>query len=94
VQVLELPRNRRNGLCCGGGGGQMWFEHHAEKPVENIRLEEALAVQPDVVGVACPFCLTMLDSAAKSMGVEDVAVLDISEVVARALDARGGPPTA
>ncbi len=37
--------------------------------------------------MACPFCLTMLDSAAKSMGDEDVAILDVAEVLAAALAA-------
>jgi Fe-S oxidoreductase len=89
VDVVELPRNRDKGLCCGGGGGQMWFEHKATKDVNVIRLEEALSVQPDVIGVACPFCLTMLDSAAKSAGATDVEVLDVAEVLVRALDGAG-----
>jgi Fe-S oxidoreductase len=83
VQLVELERRRENGLCCGGGGGKMWFEAPAVKEVNRIRLEEALAVQPDIVGVACPFCLTMLDSAAKSLGAQDVEVLDVAEVLAR-----------
>jgi len=89
VNVVELPRSRKNGLCCGGGGGKMWFEAKADKDVGRIRMEEALEARPDVVGVACPFCLTMLDSAAKSMGANDVKVLDVSEVLVAALDGRG-----
>jgi Fe-S oxidoreductase len=86
VDVVELPRNRANGLCCGGGGGHMWFEQKAVKDINAIRLDEALSVKPDVVGVACPFCLTMLDSAAKSAGNNEVEILDVAEVLARALD--------
>jgi len=66
----------------------MWFEQPAEQPVESLRLAEALAVQPDVVAVACPFCLTMLASAASSQALAGAEILDIAEVVARALDAR------
>lgn len=85
VNVVELPRSREKGLCCGGGGGKMWFEAKVEKDVNVIRMEEALEAKPDIVGVACPFCLTMLDSAAKSMGVEGVQVMDVSEVLAAGL---------
>lgn len=92
VDLVELPRSRKEGLCCGGGGGKMWFEGKADREVNLIRMEEALAAQPDVVGVACPFCLTMLDSAAKSLGAETVEILDVAEVVAAALG-EGSPPS-
>ncbi len=82
VQVLEAEQNREAGLCCGGGGGKMWFEGHADREVNLIRMEALLATKPDVVSVACPYCLTMLDSAAKTMGVEGVQVRDIAEVLA------------
>ncbi len=91
VDVVELPRSRAEGLCCGGGGGKMWFEAKVDKDVNVIRMEEALAARPDVVGVACPFCLTMLDSAAKSLGVDDVKVMDVSEVLVQAIDGPVSP---
>ena len=95
VNVVEMPRSRSQGLCCGGGGGRMWFEHPDEaRSVGSIRMEEALATEAEVVGVACPFCLTMLDSAAKSMGLANVAVMDVAEVLAGALDEAGRGPDA
>jgi len=73
----------------------MWFEHPDEaRSVGSIRMEEALATEAEVVGVACPFCLTMLDSAAKSMGLANVAVMDVAEVLAGALDEAGRGPDA
>ncbi len=88
ANVLEPARNREKGLCCGAGGGQMWFEGKSEKNVGLIRLEELLESKPDVVGVACPFCLTMLDSARSSIGRDDIRVMDVSEVLAASLGAR------
>ena len=64
----------------------MWFEGASERDVNLIRMEELLESKPDTVGVACPFCLTMMDDAAKSLGAEGVKVLDISEVMAAGLD--------
>jgi Fe-S oxidoreductase len=86
IAPVELPRRRENGLCCGGGGGKMWFEdEQVTRKVELVRMEEALATQPEAVAVACPFCLTMLDGAGKTLGA-DTPVLDVAEVLVQALE--------
>jgi Fe-S oxidoreductase len=65
----------------------MWMEVPTKKRVNVIRVEEALAVEPDVVGTACPFCLAMVDLGRKVAGAEDrLQVKDISELVAESLE--------
>jgi Fe-S oxidoreductase/nitrate reductase gamma subunit len=92
LRIIELPRSRARGLCCGGGGGHMWMEIPAKKRVNVIRVEEIVAAKPDVVAVACPFCLAMLDLGRKVAGAEEhLAVKDISELVAESLE-QGQPP--
>jgi Fe-S oxidoreductase len=88
VDVIEPPRTREQGLCCGGGGGKMWFEGQADTDVNLIRMEELLETKPDVVGVACPFCLTMMDDAKSTIGerAQDVVVRDVAEILAAALE--------
>lgn len=87
IDVVELERTRENGLCCGGGGGRMWFEHEEqERAIEVIRIEEVLDSGVDSVAVACPFCLTMLESGVASKGADDLKVHDIAELLAAALD--------
>ncbi len=87
LQMVEMRRSREKGLCCGGGGAQVWFETHQERPVNTIRLEEAMSSGAQTVAAACPFCTIMLGSAAQSMGVtETVAVKDLALIVAEALD--------
>jgi Fe-S oxidoreductase len=87
AELVELPRRMADGFCCGGGGGKMWFEDEKlDKGVELIRMEEIVEAAPDTVGVACPFCLTMLDDAAKAMAIEDIDVKDIAELLAETLD--------
>jgi Fe-S oxidoreductase len=86
VQLIEMARSRQKGLCCGGGGAQVWFETHQEIPVNQIRLEEAMATGAQTVGTACPFCSIMLNSAAQSKGVADkVDIRDVAVIVAESI---------
>lgn len=86
VQLREMPRSRERGLCCGGGGAGVWNEAKGKRRVEEIRLEEALGVEPDAVASACPFCMIMFDSGAKNLGVEEqVRLRDVAEVLAESV---------
>lgn len=86
ARMVEMPRNREKGFCCGGGGGQIWMETPATQRVNHLRMDEALSVKPDVVGTACPYCMTMMDDAAKTKGVEDkVQIKDFAELIAERL---------
>jgi Fe-S oxidoreductase len=50
------------------------------------RTDEIIAAEVEAVAVACPFCNIMLTDGMKQKNVEnDIAVLDIAEVVARSL---------
>lgn len=86
LQVVEAAHRGQQGLCCGGGGGKMWMEEEADKRVNQVRLRELEATGAGAIGVACPYCLSMLDDAVKVKGLEEkVAVLDVAEIVAGAL---------
>ena len=57
------------------------------KDVNIERTEEALALNPDVIAVGCPFCMTMMTDGVKNFNKEEeVKVLDIAELIARAND--------
>ncbi|ADU32346.1 heterodisulfide reductase-related iron-sulfur binding cluster [Evansella cellulosilytica] len=86
VELVEMERNRENGMCCGAGGGMMWMEEDTGTRVNEARTEQALAVSPSVIGSACPYCLTMLSDGTKAKEAEDdVKTLDIVEIVERSL---------
>jgi len=84
--LREMERSRRFGMCCGAGGGRMWMEEEPTQRVNYRRVEQALATDPDVVAVACPFCMTMIDDGLKAKGVEEkTEALDVMEIVAAAM---------
>ena len=88
AELNEMKRSRANGLCCGAGGAQMFKEaEKGNKEVNVERSEEALAINPDVIAVGCPFCMTMMRDGVKHFEKEDkVQVLDVSEMIAKAND--------
>ena len=82
-QLVEMKRSRQNGLCCGAGGAQMWKEDEpGDKRINMERTDEALALQPDIIAVNCPFCLTMMTDGVTGREQQDkVMVYDLSELV-------------
>ncbi|GFO56993.1 electron transfer flavoprotein [Geomonas sp. Red276] len=83
--VQELPRHKENSFCCGAGGGRMWMEEFTGERVNHVRVEEALAENPDTICVACPYCMTMMEDGLKDKGAGQVRVKDVVEVVAEGL---------
>lgn len=95
VELAEMKRSRAKGLCCGAGGAQMFKEAekpykepaHGEKEVNNERTREALELNPDVIALGCPFCMTMMTDGVKHFNKEDkTKVLDVAELIANAND--------
>lgn len=88
VALSEMKRSRANGLCCGAGGAQMFKE--PEKGTRDInieRTEEALELQPGIIAVGCPFCMTMMTDGVKHFEKEQqVKVMDVAELIAKAND--------
>ena len=88
AELVEMKRSKVNGLCCGAGGAQMFKEaEKGNKEVNIERSEEALALNPDVIAVGCPFCNTMMTDGVKHFNKENsVKVLDVAELIAQAND--------
>lgn len=93
VKLVEMARNREEGMCCGAGGGLMWMEEHVGNRINVARTEQAIATQASVISSGCPYCLTMLSDGTKAKEVEDtVGTYDIAELLERAVF--GTPQTA
>jgi Fe-S oxidoreductase len=87
VITVEMKRTKSKGFCCGAGGGRMWMEENVGKRVNVERTEEALALKPDVIGTACPFCMTMFEDGVKDKeATETVKVKDVAEILLAAIE--------
>ncbi|WP_073389644.1 heterodisulfide reductase-related iron-sulfur binding cluster [Jatrophihabitans endophyticus] len=99
LKSQEMHRCKDRGFCCGAGGARFWMEEKLGKRVNVERTEEALSWDPDVISTACPFCMVMLsDAVAAKVGEgearEDVAVLDVAQLLRQSLGAPPAPPAA
>ncbi len=84
--LVEMALSRSSGFCCGGGGGRVLMEEHEGRRVNQLRVEQAMEVNPDVLASACPFCLTMFEDGVKAKEVGDrIKTRDIAEVLAERL---------
>jgi Fe-S oxidoreductase len=90
VRQVEMHRHKERGFCCGAGGSRMWMEEHLGKRINSERTDEAAATGADVLGVACPYCMVMLDDGAKAKGGE-LQVKDVAQVVAESVGVDGRP---
>ncbi|HEY9576055.1 MAG TPA: (Fe-S)-binding protein [Pseudobacillus sp.] len=86
VKLMEMARNRQDGMCCGAGGGLMWMEEDTGHRINVARTEQALAVNPSIISSGCPYCLTMLSDGTKAKEVEEtVATYDVAELLEKAV---------
>ncbi|HMC08893.1 MAG TPA: (Fe-S)-binding protein [Actinomycetota bacterium] len=92
--VKELHRHGRHTFCCGAGGGRMWMEERVGKKVNLDRVDEALAVGTDVIGVGCPFCHVMLGDGVAERGADgDVKVRDLAQILEDVIAEEAGAGT-
>jgi Fe-S oxidoreductase len=105
VEAVEMHRCKERGFCCGAGGARMWMEERIGKRINTERIDEALALDPDTISTACPYCLVMLGDAvaakkASGEARDTLEVIDVAQLLVRvtapaapalAHDAAGGP---
>ncbi len=95
VSAVEMHRCKERGFCCGAGGARMWMEERIGKRINTERIEEALALSPDTISTACPYCLVMLGDAVnekKGSGeaADTLEVVDVAQLLVRSV----GSPSA
>jgi len=82
IELVEMPRNRERSFCCGAGGGNLVREYPGEDRPNNIRAREAASTNAEILAVACPFCMIMLEDGVKTEKLDNrIQVLDVIELV-------------
>ncbi len=90
TQAQEMHRCKNRGFCCGAGGARMWLEERIGKRINTERIEEALALDPDTVSTACPYCMVMLGDAvnakkAAGEAKQSLEVIDVAQLLVRSV---------
>lgn len=88
VEMVEMKRNKKHGLCCGAGGAQAFKEPEAGKKDINVeRTEEAMETTSEIIATGCPFCMMMMTDGVKAKNAENnIQVMDVAEMIANAED--------
>ncbi|MCL5127939.1 MULTISPECIES: (Fe-S)-binding protein [unclassified Algibacter] len=83
--LLEMKRSKATALCCGAGGAQMFKDaEKGDKEINELRTEDALKTNPEIIATACPYCMTMMSDGVKLKEKEnEITVLDIAELIAQ-----------
>jgi Fe-S oxidoreductase len=63
----------------------MWFDDPPQQRIGVQRVREALGTGAATIAVGCPFCLTIISDGVAAES-NDVAVKDVAELLADALD--------
>jgi Fe-S oxidoreductase len=97
--ATEMHRCKNRGFCCGAGGARMWMEERIGKRINTERIEEALALSPDTISTACPYCLVMLGDAiaakkASGEAADTLEVIDVAQLLARSVRTEPSDSTA
>ena len=88
-KLVEAERNHERSFCCGAGGGLAFLGEESGDRVSHVRAKELVATGAQTIGTACPFCNSMFRDALGAVGGEaPPQLLDIAQLVARALPAR------
>jgi len=86
AEVTEMADFRENSLCCGGGGGRIWMETPKKERFADLRLQQALDVDAEVLVTTCPYCITnFTDSALGLPEGRALEIKDITEIVAEVI---------
>jgi len=79
---IELDKSKEWSFCCGAGGGRMFLEESRGKYINIERTEQALATGAKTVGLACPFCMTMLTDGVKALDrMDNIYIKELTELL-------------
>ena len=82
LKRVEMKRSKDRSFCCGGGGLMLFYEPKEEQRIGVLRVRMAAEAGANTIVTACPFCLTNLEDAIKTAGLEGkMTTIDFAELV-------------
>ncbi len=83
----EMARAKEDSDCCGSGAGVRSAFPELSNAIARQRIESAKAIGARTIVTACPWCVQSMREC--QQGLEEVKVLDMTELLARSLSAHG-----
>jgi len=88
IQLVEPEWTKGEwATCCGGGGGFEIVYPELSEMLAISRVEEMVKTGAQILVTQCPGCIMQLKDGLKVLKVDNVEVLDLAEVVAKAMEA-------
>ena len=89
IAITETRNHAQNTACCGAGGAQLFItDDRRDQPLGRVnqkRFAQLEETKASTIAVACPYCPIMLRDAAAHAKRDDIAILDLAELVAARL---------
>ena len=87
VELVEPDWTRGEwATCCGGGGGFETVFPELSQVLAVNRVTELMETRPDIIVTHCPGCIMQLKDGLRQLKVDGVEVLDLSQIVATAME--------
>ncbi|MBZ5659478.1 MAG: 4Fe-4S dicluster domain-containing protein [Acidobacteriia bacterium] len=94
VSITEAGHHGENTQCCGAGGAQLFIaddrREQSSERVNQRRFAQLAETKAPTIAVACPYCPIMLRDAAGHAKRDDIAILDLAEIVASRINGSDG----
>jgi len=88
VEVVEMPRNKKDSSCCGGGGGILMSDAELSGRIADGRIREAVATGAEMLVTPCPTCEKVLKEASMALnkeGENNIPVRNICQLIWKAI---------
>jgi len=88
IELVETDwTNKEWATCCGGGGGFEAVFPELSQVLAVNRARELIDTGAEIIVTHCPGCIMQLKDGLKELEVDGVAVLDLAQVIAMAMEA-------
>jgi len=87
IELLETSWTKGEwATCCGGGGGFEAVFPELSHILAANSVKELLETGADIIVTHCPGCIMQLKAGLKQLGVQNVQVLDMAQVIAMSIE--------